>query len=105
MNIGDVGTGTCDHVRISSHRSDKRIETIILVLEYGTLDEGSWVENGIVPSIDSSFPISEIINGSDYTTLTTTHESNDSELSFDAHMRSLYEYLQANYPSLAGTIV
>lgn len=105
LNAGDLATETIDHVRVGnqSHRADKRM--IVLSLEYGTVVEANWVSVDIQPAESSSFPSSVIIAGSDYTTLTTTHASNDGELTYAAVKRGLYEYLQSKYASLAGTII
>lgn len=106
LNPGAMDPGTLyDHCRIARQTHDDNRLMIILNLDYGTLDGENWVPGQLQPSSDSEYPSSVIIDGEAYTTMITTHQSLDGELTYAAVKRGLYEYLQTNYPALAGSLL
>jgi hypothetical protein len=105
LNAGDLSSDLYDHVKIMRQVHDSRIGFIILELEYGTVSGSDWVPGSASPGDEANYPRSVIIVDTAYTDLITTHTTNDGELTYNSVKRGLYEFLQANYAALAGTIV
>ena len=70
-------------------------------LEYGNTVDEVWVQGKQPDGLESHV----VISGDDYVTLTTTHTSEDGELTYDATKRGLYEWLFTNAKVAAGSIV
>ena len=104
LNSGDMSVDVYDHVKIMRQTHDARRSHIILDLDYGTITDGEFISGSVAPYSDN-LPNSVVISGTDYIVMVTTHVSNTDEVTYEAVKRGLYEYLQANYPSLAGTII
>ena len=105
LDAGDIDSGTYDHVMIMRQIHNNRRKRVVLSLEYGTIDNQEWIGGPAAPTDDSTYPPAVVISGQDYTDLVSTHEPNQGEKTYDAVKRGLYQWLQANYPSLSGQIV
>jgi len=74
---------------------------IQLDLQYGTTVSGEWIAD-LQPA---NLPITAFIGGDDYNTLVTTAMTNDSELTYAAVKRCLYEWLYDNGFIASGIVV
>jgi len=100
--VGDLDpNGPYNQISIMRQLHDRRRQMIHLELEYGNTVTDNWVP-GMTPTGKET---SVSIQGEDYTTLVTTHASNDGELTYDAAKRGLFEYLLAKGIIDAGSIV
>lgn len=98
---GGLDANDYDKIRIVSMRHDSISGEIILKLEYGYESGGNWVGGPTPVGKDSEIWIFD----SDYTTLITTHATNDAELTYNASKRGLYEWLNTNGHIDAGSII
>jgi len=104
LDAGDMSPDVYDYIKITRQVHDARRLNIMLDLEYGTVIDGLFIAGSVSPS-GETYPTHVTISDADYITMVTTHISNDGELTYEAVKRGLYEYLQTNYPALAGTVV
>jgi len=101
VDVGSLDVANYDQLKIvrMTHVASgaQRVEVQI---EYGRTVDNQWVR-GMDPVGKTTY---FIISGADYDNL-VTHISNDSELTYEAVKRGLYEWLSANGHIDAGAIV
>lgn len=101
--VGDLDpNGPYNQIAIMRQLHDRRRKQIQLELEYGNTVDDNWVRGITAPAGKQT---SIVIEGEDYTTLVTTHATNDGELTYDAAKRGLFEHLLAKGIIEAGSIV
>lgn len=100
-NIGDLDTVLHDQVKIVRMTWDDRSQSISVVLEYGTTNDGKWIVG--LPPVGKSRNVN--ITGDDYINFTQNHMSQNGELTYNAVKRGLYEWLSDNGYLDAGSVV
>lgn len=102
VQTGDLDpNGPYEQIKIMKMLYDNRSGLIDVILEYGNTVDNEWVKGQQPVGLESHVTIT----GDDYVALSTTHASNDSELTYDAMKRALYELLNTNGNIAAGSIV
>jgi hypothetical protein len=101
-----VGTfdpeGDITHIQAAWVGGGPRQNKIEIVIEYGRLSGSDFVSAASQPPNKA---LSHTVEGDDFVTLKTTHQTNDGELTWDATARAAYEELFAKGIIDPGSIV
>lgn len=102
LSVGDLDpSGPITHCRAHMHDNDPDSKAMVLSIAYGRMDGSAFKPANLQPTDKK---LSHIIADPEYTTLVTTHKSNDGELTYLAAKRALYEHLSSEAIIPAGSI-
>ena len=120
LSAGDLSTGVYDHVKIMRQVHDAYRGHIRLDLEYGTIVETevttevdgqpvvgpvlTWETAPVAPN-NVAYPLDVTIEGDEYLAMRRDAEPLPGEKTFVASKRGFYEWIQAKYPALVGSII